>query len=451
MASKLKQAAAERLMRQAAGDFGVLPMNASKYQAIQPDAAAYNVYSPAYAGALGKDTGTPAANILNTRALGVESERESQAYMLALQAAQDNQEKLQRQAGYINASDKVLEHDLDPGVNPTIGNVTVGQDQSGNYIINRDPAATAVINSENLNSQVAERVQKVGAGVKDLGAAGYILNPADVGGYITPAGQPTPIAPQENFTPVKLDNGQVVQMLPDEINDYITALNDGRKADAAMIAAKAAQLRAEKGTTAGKTVVTYDPEGHIASTTVTQPGSDPPEYAPNPKADVHSGGTSAKPSAASLPAIDLAPIKQIGAQFGTVTSTVRSKEHNKEVGGVKNSFHRDYGHGGHAIDIARKKGTTHAEIKAAYQHAGYTLVESKDEGDHSHFAFASGPAQAHASGAIPQQRRPVPNGLQRVVQLAQAKGYPTQVVGNGIRVTFPNGVSRLYNDQGKIQ
>jgi hypothetical protein len=32
------------------------------------------------------------------------------------------------------------------------------------------------------------------------------------------------------------------------------------------------------------------------------------------------------------------------------------------------------------------------QIKAAYENAGYKLIESLDEGDHSHFAFASGPS-----------------------------------------------------------
>ena len=45
---------------------------------------------------------------------------------------------------------------------------------------------------------------------------------------------------------------------------------------------------------------------------------------------------------------------------------------------------------GRAIDIARKPGVTHSQIAAAFRNAGYQLVESLDEGDHSHFAFAFG-------------------------------------------------------------
>ena len=80
---------------------------------------------------------------------------------------------------------------------------------------------------------------------------------------------------------------------------------------------------------------------------------------------------------------DLSDISRIGARWGQVTSTYRSSAHNRRVGGVANSYHLR----GRAIDIARRPGVGHAEIAAAYRAAGYSLAESLDEGDHSHFAF----------------------------------------------------------------
>ena len=77
---------------------------------------------------------------------------------------------------------------------------------------------------------------------------------------------------------------------------------------------------------------------------------------------------------------------RIGAQWGRVTSTWRSVAHNRRVGGVPNSYHLR----GRAIDIARRPGVTHSMIAAAFRNAGYQLVESLDEGDHSHFAFSFG-------------------------------------------------------------
>ncbi len=79
----------------------------------------------------------------------------------------------------------------------------------------------------------------------------------------------------------------------------------------------------------------------------------------------------------------------IGAKWGAVTSVHRSPERNRLVGGAPNSWHLQ----GRAIDIARRPGVRHAEIDAAYRRAGYILIESLDEGDHSHFAFGL-PGQA---------------------------------------------------------
>jgi hypothetical protein len=68
-----------------------------------------------------------------------------------------------------------------------------------------------------------------------------------------------------------------------------------------------------------------------------------------------------------------------------VTSTQRTREHNRLVGGAINSFHLT----GRAIDIARRPGVRHADIESSYRNAGFVLVESLDEGDHSHFAFGT--------------------------------------------------------------
>lgn len=81
---------------------------------------------------------------------------------------------------------------------------------------------------------------------------------------------------------------------------------------------------------------------------------------------------------------------RIGSQWGRVTSTWRSVAHNRRVGGVPNSYHLR----GRAIDIARRPGVSHSTIAAAFRNAGYYLVESLDEGDHSHFAFSFGGSSA---------------------------------------------------------
>jgi hypothetical protein len=75
---------------------------------------------------------------------------------------------------------------------------------------------------------------------------------------------------------------------------------------------------------------------------------------------------------------------------------VRSPAHNRAVGGAPNSFHLS----GRAIDIARRPGVRHAQVDAAFRKAGFVLLESLDEGDHSHLAFR----MAGDPGPVPARR-----------------------------------------------
>ena len=95
----------------------------------------------------------------------------------------------------------------------------------------------------------------------------------------------------------------------------------------------------------------------------------------------------------------------VAANYGAVTSIFRTVEHNRAVGGVANSYHLL----GRAIDVARRPGVTHGMIAAALQRAGFVMVESLDEGDHSHFAFANtsiAPRQPEVTVAAATVRQP---------------------------------------------
>lgn len=114
-----------------------------------------------------------------------------------------------------------------------------------------------------------------------------------------------------------------------------------------------------------------------------------------PQAAVPAGGP---------PAWSLEAAARIGAEHGRVTSLKRSPAHNRRVGGVPNSYHLS----GRAIDIARRPGVSHAQIAQSYRQAGYHLVESLDEGDHSHFAFGTPGTRSRVAArfAAPQKAGP---------------------------------------------
>ncbi len=109
------------------------------------------------------------------------------------------------------------------------------------------------------------------------------------------------------------------------------------------------------------------------------------------------------------PYFSLAAAASLVGRWGTISSLKRSAKHNRTVGGAANSFHLI----GRAIDVVRRPGVRHRDIEAALLRSGLQLLESIDEGDHSHFAFAPG-----ASPSRPTARTPnVP-----AARLIQARG-----------------------------
>jgi hypothetical protein len=123
---------------------------------------------------------------------------------------------------------------------------------------------------------------------------------------------------------------------------------------------------------------------------------------PRPSSEPLPAGTWGMQSNIGGQPVNMGSVKQIGSQWGKVTSTYRSPAHNRRVGGVANSFHLS----NRAIDIARSPGVSHGQIAAAYRNAGYSLAESLDEGDHSHFAFG----QPKRRGSSPPRMVAVQSG-----------------------------------------
>jgi hypothetical protein len=110
---------------------------------------------------------------------------------------------------------------------------------------------------------------------------------------------------------------------------------------------------------------------------------------------------------------DLEPAITLGREYGTVTSTVRDPARNRRVGGAERSYHLPAS-GGRALDIARRPGVSHADIEAAYLENGAELIESLDEGDHSHFAFRIGPRVELNLSATTAPQSDIPPGFEVV-------------------------------------
>ena len=118
--------------------------------------------------------------------------------------------------------------------------------------------------------------------------------------------------------------------------------------------------------------------------------------------------------------------------YGMVTSTFRTIAHNRAVGGVPNSYHLL----NRAIDVARRPGVTHRQIEAALKRSGYMLIESLDEHDHSHFAFAALPLSSAPISAVPTQITPTKPLLPRVAAddhgtLSLDLGAPNSAIAAG--------------------
>lgn len=107
--------------------------------------------------------------------------------------------------------------------------------------------------------------------------------------------------------------------------------------------------------------------------------------------------------AEQLTTADSVRAARVVAAFGTITSMYRTVAHNRAVGGVPNSYHLL----GRAIDVVRRPGITHRAIDAALRAAGFSLIESLDEHDHSHFAFGQVTAASRITGG-PQLSAPSP-------------------------------------------
>jgi hypothetical protein len=261
--------------------------------------------------------------------------------------------------------------------------------------------------AENLNSEHAKTLQDTAAAAKDLYGIGVKL--PDLGYMIAPANQKAPTATKDITVQVDMGEGiPPVEMTTDDANKYYDAK---RRNDAAMVAALAAKYHAmHPSNTGGPKVVTHlDPEHRVSSIDITTPGADPPEYTPNPNADVQ----------AAVHRLNQAPLHYLHWTWHRSKRLVLSSVLSRARSAILSTIEKLVVYRIATIS-ADMRLTLHdirefhmQQIKLHIENAGYKLIESLDEGDHSHFAFASGPSH---NGA-PQQRRPVQGGCRKGIRL----------------------------------
>ena len=136
---------------------------------------------------------------------------------------------------------------------------------------------------------------------------------------------------------------------------------------------------------------------------------------------------------------------RIAAGFGTVTSGFRSIAHNRRVGGMPNSFHLL----GRALDVQRRPGVTHQAIDSALRRAGFVLVESLDEGDHSHFAFAN--SLSFAPAVATQDVVPAVASQDVVPAIAPSKPLAPRVLADDHGVLLASSPSLVIGERSPLK
>lgn len=410
-------------------------------QVPEPDRQLYGVFGPQYAASLAKETGSTGADIINQLALKQQAAKERGDYAAEMAAARDLQVVLQRNEAYygvLEDNSKYLQGDVElgmggarsaPSIDPETGMVTTSV----------DPVQLQVANANQLNTDQQERFTGYAGAIKNLKDAGVGIPDDYYGQLLAPPTQATPVPVTQTTTPLTPSDATDRY----EADEGLTAeqqmeMNAVRAASKGSGDEDYAEISQNFGATGEVPTLTYKgtPE-QIANSRrkMQEQGLNPNTGKPlNPNAGANGGAAPATPAAPKTTGkVDLNHAKGIGNQFGEVTSTVRSPKHNKRVGGVKNSYHLS----GRAIDVARAKGVKHSDIEKAYKSAGYKIIESLDEGDHSHFAFAGGPLNDNAS---------------LHAYAVRAKTNPmvmsAQVVDDRVLVTMKDGSQRVYNKKG---
>lgn len=192
------------------------------YQAIRPDQAGYNIWTPQYAAATAARTGNPGADALKELALAIRASREGGSYANAIAAANANQLAGVQAELQGDIAGKYIQHaaDLTKAGRPDV--MPVGS----NPYLTLDPNIAAQAGAVHLNKTSTEAIENQANTVATLAEVGMAPSMESVGQMITPVLQPE-------------------QM---EVGKYITPADqaDMIKANAAMLGAEASMVSANR-------------------------------------------------------------------------------------------------------------------------------------------------------------------------------------------------------------
>lgn len=143
------------------------------YNAVKPEQAGYNIFSPTYAKTLGETTGNPGADVIRHMALMMRAKQEDGDYASAVAAANANQ----LQGTQIEQDGALRKAIIDTLAARTQQGVGGAVDAQGNV----DNTYVGHADTHNINKVDSEAFKNNTGGLKDMADAGYGLKPAAVG------------------------------------------------------------------------------------------------------------------------------------------------------------------------------------------------------------------------------------------------------------------------------
>lgn len=451
--------AREKLERQTRGDYGIGNIG-SPYQAVDPAAAMYGVFGPQYAAALAAPTDSAAEHALNVMALRNNSADEAARYDAQLIAAQEAQLKGEDTRGYYGLQRALIDNAADP----LPGEYSIGKQDDGRYGFIADPVIQGVNRQQVMHGQNADAFKDRASGIADLAEKGYRIPNMAVGGMLRSPTNPENIPVEYGLTPAQETERFRVE----------NRLDEGLTAEQQI---QVAELRAAASEKQLEGSVEINPNTGTPFFKVKGPpdqvqrwyeerGANPQTGEPlNPKAGASGGNAPAKTSAYTPSDGEMKAIVQLVHPGTNVTGVSRSQKRNDALynGQRRGSYHiRGYKPGTMAIDAAPRRDMTFEQYVEGYRRRGFTVVEAKDEsgqartkggrGPHWHVALAGFEAPNRQARPITQPtRHGTPNVTSVVAQRLQQRGAKTEVQGDKITATLPNGEVRVYQGGRRVQ